>query len=240
MNVFEVATQLLWIVINVFIGFFIGLLLDIILPEKSRIKFQLKKKKFSKWLKNHSYVVGITSRLDFKPKIDKQKIDLDDVSTKLKQIFSAKKPSFKGTELYFKESDIDVIIQLSYGEPADEENEGEEQNLQVESLNITVNSKTKYRYIKNQIDDLRASLDKVEKDLIENLDLFPARRMLYVEMEDLEEFSEILENLKAKQITGVVKDSNVRFAYYKNKLTIEDTINSKTIEWFKNVIAYVG
>lgn len=97
-----------------------------------------------------------------------------------------------------------------------------------------------HRDLRNQIDDLRAILDEVEKLIIKNFNAYPSKRIIYVEIEYLEEFSEILENLKAEQITGTVKDSNAKFTYYKNKLTIEDSINSKTIQWFKDIIAYVG
>lgn len=229
----KVEIQLIWIIIASIISFFVGILLDILLPERYRIKFQLKKKKLSKWIKNPSYIIGLASRLDFK-----HDIGLNDVTAKLKQIFSAKKSTYKGTELHLKYTrspyDIDIIIQTAY-----EEGENEFM-LQAYSLNIMANSKTKYRDIKSQIDDLRAALEETEKEMIKHLDIFPARRILYAEIEYLEELSEILENLKAKQITGLVKDTNVKFTYHENTLTIEDTINSKTIEWFKNIISYVG
>jgi len=45
---------------------------------------------------------------------------------------------------------------------------------------------------------------------------------------------------KVEQITGIAKDFNAKFIYYKNKITIEDNINSKMLQWFKNIIAYVG
>jgi len=229
--------QLLWVIVTAIISFFIGLVMDIVLPEKYRIKFQLKKKKVSKWIKNPSYVIGLTSRLDLKQNIEIEKFKAD-----LKKIFSHKTPTLRGSEIHFKNSqseyDIDIILQ-----PAYEEYEEEEEDiitLQVYSLNITVNSKTKYRDIRNQIDDLRATLDETEKTIIKNFNAYPSRKVLYVEIGYLEEFSEILENLKAKQITGIVKDTDARFTYYGNRLTIENSINSKTIEWFKNIIAYVG
>lgn len=224
--------QVFWIIIGAIISFFIGLFLDIFLPEKYRIKFQLKKKKISKWLKNPSYVVGITSRLDLK-----RSIELEKFGTTLKELFSHKNPTARGSEIHFKNSqsknDVGIILQ-----PAYEENENG--TLLVCSLNITANSKTRYRDLRDQIEDLRAMLDETEKTTIKNFDAYPSRRTLYVEIEYLEELSEILENLKAKQITGFVKDTNAQFTYYKNRLTIEDTINSKTIQWFKDIIAYVG
>lgn len=225
--------QLFWMVIGAILSFFVGLFLDIFLPEKYRIKFQLKKKKLSKWIKNPSYLIGITSRLDFK-----DSAELNDVKKKLRQIFSGMKPTFKGTELHFRNSkpqyDIEIIIQLAYEEDQTEE------IIKVYSLNVTVDSKAKYRDMRSQIDDLRAALEETEKGLIRNFNLFPARRVLYTEIEYLEEFSEILENLSAKQISGIVKDTNVKFTYYENRLVIEDTINSRTIQWFKDIIAYVG
>lgn len=60
------------------------------------------------------------------------------------------------------------------------------------------------------------------------------------QIESLEEFSEILENLKAKRITGTIKNTNAKFVHFKNKLMIENLINFRTIEWFKDVIVYVG
>jgi len=228
--------ELLWTIVGSVLSFFIGLFLDIFLPEKYRIKFQLRKKKLSKWIKNPSYIVGISSRVDLK-----QNIELEKFKTALKKIFSSKHPTIRGSEIHFKNSqleyDVDIILQPAYEESRDDENEG---ILQVYSLNITTNSKVKYRDLRNQIDDLRATLDEVEKLIIKNFNAYPSKRILYVEIEYLEEFSEILENLKAEQITGTVKDSNVKFTYYRNKLTIEDTINSKTIQWFKDIIAYVG
>jgi len=110
----------------------------------------------------------------------------------------------------------------------------------VYSLNITVQSKVKYRDLKNQITDLGAELNEIEKLIIKNFNAYPSKKVLYVEIEHLEEFSEIQENLKVEQITGTVKDTNAKFAYYKNRLTIEDTINSRTIQWLKDAIAYMG
>jgi len=200
----SIGIQFLWLIVAAVMSFLVGLLLDIMLPEKYRIKFQLKKKKFSKWVKNPSYMIGITSRLDLK-----RSMDLDNTKAKLKQLFSSKDPTFRGTEIYFKslrsQYEIDVMIQLAY------EEEEREVSLQTYSLNLTVNSKAKYRHLRNQIDDLRASLDQTEKVLIKNLELFPARQTLFVEIEYLEKFSEILENLKAKQITGIVKDTDAKF-----------------------------
>lgn len=228
--------ELFWVIIGAILSFFVGLFLDIFLPEKYRIRFQLIKKKLSKWVKNPSYIVGISSRVDLK-----QNIELEKFKTTLKKIFSSKNPTIRGSEIHFKNShleyDVDIILQPAYEEGEDDESEG---ILQVYSLNVTTNSKVKYRDLRNQIDDLRATLDEVEKLIIKNFNAYPSKRVLYVEIEYLEEFSEILENLKAEQITGTVKDSNAKFTYYRNKLTIEDTINSKTIQWFKDIIAYVG
>lgn len=231
-----ILDNLFWIIMEVILSFFVGLFLDIFLPEKYRIKFQLKKKKLSKWIKNPSYTVGISSKIDLK-----QNIELEEFKTALKKIFSSKNPTIRGSEIHFKNShleyDVDIMLQPAYEEGEDVESEG---ILQVYSLNVTTNSKVKYRDLRNQIDDLRATLDEVEKLIIKNFDAYPSKRVLYAEIEYLEEFSEILENLKAEQITGTVKDSNTKFTYYRNKLTIEDTINSKTIQWFKDIIAYVG
>ncbi len=229
--------ELFWVIVGSILSFFIGLILDIFLPEKYRIKFQLKKKKLSKWIKNPSYVVGISSRVDLK-----QNMELEEFNTALKRIFFSKNPTIRGSEIHFKNSqyeyNVDVILQPAYEESdEEEENEG---ILQAYSLNITTNSKVKYRDLRNQIDNLRGVLDEVEKLITKNFNAYLSKRTLYVEIEYLEEFSEILENLKAEQITGTVKDSNAKFTYYKNKLTIEDTINSKTIQWFKDIIAYVG
>lgn len=47
--------ELLWVIIGAVLSFFVGLFLDIFLPERYRIKFQLRKKKLSKWIKNPSY-----------------------------------------------------------------------------------------------------------------------------------------------------------------------------------------
>jgi len=228
--------ELFWRIVEAILSFFVGYFLDIFLPEKYRIKFQLRKKKLSKWIKNPSYIVGISSRVDLK-----QNMELVKFKTALKNIFSSKNPTIRGSEIHFKNSQheygVDIILQPAYDESENDENEGV---LQVYSLNITTNSKVKYRDLRNQIDDLRATLDEVEKLVIKNFNAYPSRRGLYVELEFLEEFSEILENLKAEQITGTVKGSNAKFTYYRNKLTIEDTINSKTIQWFKDIIAYVG
>jgi len=228
--------ELFWVIVSAILSFFVGLFLDIILPEKYRIKFQLRKKKLSKWIKNPSYIVGISSRIDLK-----QNMELEKFKTALKKIFSSKNSTIRGSEIHFKNSqleyDVDIILQPAYEESRDDENVG---ILQVYSLNITTNSKVKYRDLRNQIDDLRATLDEVEKLIIKNFNAYPSKRILYMGIEYLEEFSEILENLKAEQITGTVKDSNAKFTYYRNKLTIEDNINSKTIQWFKDIIAYVG
>jgi len=228
--------ELFWASVGAILSFFVGLFLDIFLPERYRIKFQLRKKKLSKWIKNPSYIVGISSRVDLK-----QNMELEKFKTALKNIFSSKNPTIRGSEIHFKNSQleygVDIILQPAYEESEDDENEG---ILHVYSLNITTNSKVKYRDLRNQIDDLRATLDEVEKLIIKNFNAYPSKRVLYVEIEYLEEFSEILENLKAEQITGTVKDSNTKFTYYRNKLTIEDSINSKTIQWFKDIIAYVG
>ncbi len=228
--------NLFWIIVSAIISFFVGLFLDAFLPDKWRTKFQLQKKKFSKWRKNPSYIVGISSRIDLK-----QNIDLEEFKISLKKLFSSKNPTIRGSEILFKNSqseyDIDIILQPAYEESGDEEHGGV---LQVYSLNITTESKVKYRDLRNQIDDLRATLDGIEKIIIREFNAYPARRTLYVEIEYLEEFSEILENLKAKQIMGIVKDTNAQFTYYKNRLTIEGAINSKTIQWFKDIVAYVG
>lgn len=228
--------ELFWVIVGSILSFFIGLFLDIFLPEKYRVKFQLRKKKLSKWIKNPSYIVGFSSRIDLK-----QNMELEEFKTALERIFSYKHPTRRGSEIHFKNSlleyNVDVILQPAYEESEDEENEG---ILQVYSLNVTTNSKVKYRDLRNQMDDLRATLDDVEKLIIKNFNAYPSKKVLYVEIEYLEEFSEVLENLKAEQITGTVKDSNAKFTYYRNKLTIEDTINSRTIQWFKDIIAYVG
>lgn len=228
--------ELFWAFVGAILSFFVGLFLDVFLPEKYRIKFQLRKKKLSKWIKNPPYIVGISSRIDLK-----QNIELEKFKIALKKILSSKNPTIKGSEIRFENSqleyDVKIILQPAYEESEDEENEG---RLQVYSLNITTNSRVKYRDLRSQIDDLRATLDEVEKLIIKNFNAYPSKRVLYVEIEYLEEFSEILENLKAEQITGTVKDSNAKFTYYRNKLTIEDTLNSKTIQWFKDIVAYVG
>jgi len=228
--------DIFWIVVGGIISFFIGLFLDVFLPEKLRIKFQLLKKKLSKWVKNPSYIIGISSRVDLK-----QNIELEKFKVELKRIFSSKNPTIRGSEIHFKNSqpeyDVDIILQPFYEEIEDEKSEVV---LEVNSLDITANSKTKYRDLKNQLDDLRSILDEIERLVIKSFNAYPSRRTIYVEIEYLEELSEILENLKAKQITGIVKDTDARFTYYGNRLTIEDTINSKTIQWFKDIIAYVG
>ncbi len=228
--------ELFWVIVGSILSFFIGLILDVFLPEKYRIKFQLKKKKLSKWIKNPSYNVGISSRVDLK-----QEMELEEFNTVLKRIFSSENPMIRGSEIHFKNSqyeyNVDVILQPAYEESDEEENKSIPQAY---SLNITTNSKVKYRDLRNQIDNLRAILDEVEKLITKNFNAYLSKRTLYVEIEYLEEFSEILENLKAEQITGTVKYSNAKFTYYKNKLTIEDTIDSKTIQWFKDIIAYVG
>jgi len=225
--------EFFWTIIGSVLSFFIGLFLDIFLPEKYRIKFQLRKKKLSKWIRNPPYIVGISSRVDLK-----QNMELEKFKAALKKIFSSKNPTIRGSEIHFRnfqfEYDVDIILQPAY------EGSEDEGTLQVYSLNITTNSKVKYRDLRNQIDDLRATLDEVEKLIIKNFNAYPSKRVLYVEIEYLEEFSEILENLKAEQITGTVKDSNAKFTYCRNELKIEDTINSKTIQWFKDIIAYVG
>lgn len=230
------VNNLFWIVVSAIISFFVGLFLDAFLPEKWRIKFQLKKKKLSKWLRNPSYIIGISSRVDLK-----QNIELEKFKITLKNFFSSKDPTIRGSEIHFKnsQSEYDVNIKL---QPAYEESEDEELGgvLQVYSLNITTESKVKYRDLRNQIDDLRAILDDIEKIIIKYFDAYLAKRILYIEIEHLEEFSEILENLKAKQIEGIIKYTNAKFVYYNNRLTIENTINSKTIQWFKDIIAYVG
>lgn len=186
--------ELFWVIVGSILSFFVGLFLDIFLPEKYRIKFQLRKKKLSKWIKNPSYIVGISSRVDLK-----QNMELEEFKTALKRIFSSKNPTIRGSEIHFKNSqleyNVDVILQPAYEESEDEENEG---MLQVYSLNVTTNSKVKYRDLRNQIDDLRATLDDVEKLIIKNFNAYPSKRLLYVEIEYLEEFSEILENLKAE------------------------------------------
>ena len=228
--------NLFWIIISAIISFFVGLFLDAFLPEKWRIRLQLKKKKFSKWFKNPSYIIGISSRVDLK-----QNIELEKFKITFKNCFASNNPTIRGSEIHFinfqSEYDVNIMLQPAYEESEDEELGGV---LQVYSLNITTESKVKYRDLRNQIDDLRAILDDIEKTIIKYFDAYVAKRILYVEIEHLEEFSEILENLKAKQIEGIVKDTNIKFAYYDNKLTIEDTVNSKTIQWFKDIIAYMG
>ncbi|UCH96125.1 MAG: hypothetical protein JSV88_04525 [Candidatus Aminicenantes bacterium] len=223
----NIAIEILWIII----AFFIGALLEVLLPEKYRMKFQLRKKMISKWIKNPTYRIGISSRMDFK-----QSMDLQNTTTRLRQIFANKSPTTRGNEIHFTNSQYryDAYMKI---QPAYHQNED---ILEVFSLNITSDSQTRYRNIITQIIDLIDSLDETERELIRNLDLFPAGRTLYVEIEYLEEFSEILENLSAQQIEGSLKEADTRFVYYGNRLTIEDSLNSTSIEWFKNVIAYVG
>lgn len=229
----NIGLQIFWIVISAIISFFVGFIIDILLPEKYRIKILLKKKKLSKFIKNPSYIIGEISRLDFKENIARNII-----INKLVEIFEKDKPTFKGTELYLKNSEyqynIDIIIQLDYYE-----NEIENV-LEVGGILITANSKFKYRDMRNLIDDLGATLTEVEKKIIRNFNVFPSKKSLFAEIESLEEFSDILEKLKAEQITGIIKNTNTKFAYYNKRLNIEGMINSKTIEWFKDIVAYVG
>lgn len=228
-----IGVEILWITIAAVISFFIGILLDVFLPGQFRVRVQLLKKKLSRWRENPAYGIGIASRLDFK-----EERELQETERTLQQIFAKKGPTKRGGEIHFKNAqhryDANIKIQLAF-------DEDEDQGIfRVYSINITADSKTSYREIRNQIDDLRSSLDEVEKELIRNLDLLIARRLLYVETENLKELSDILENLEANQVTGIVKGTNVKFAYYGNRLTIEDTIDSTTLQWFKNIIAYVG
>lgn len=232
---------LFWMVVVPLISFFIGLTVDIILPPNYRVKFQLRKKKLWKWVNNSPYVVGMTSRLDFK-----RSIGLQEGYEGVKRIFNNKNPSYKGTDIYLKDNrsqyDIDKIVQFVYGppevDPHEENPPGEEQFI-VNAIHVTASSKVKYKDLRNQIEDIWASVGDAERDLIENFSLFPAKRTLYIEVENLEEFSGIFENLKADEVTGVIKDSNIRFAYYGNRLTVENTIDSRVVEWFKNIVAYV-
>ena len=117
------VNELFWWVIGAVLSFFVGLFLDIFLPEKYRIKFQLRKKKLSKWIKNPSYIVGISSRVDLK-----QNAELEEFKTTLKKVFSSMNPTIRGSEIHFKntqpEYDVDIILQPAYEESEDEENEG--------------------------------------------------------------------------------------------------------------------
>ena len=84
--------------------------------------------------------------------------------------------------MFNSQSEYDVNIML---QPAYEESENEDLSgaLQVYSLNITTESKVKYRDLRNQIDDLRAILDNIEKTIIKYFDAYVAKRILYVEIE---------------------------------------------------------
>jgi hypothetical protein len=206
---------------------------EVFLPERLRIWFTLRKKFVSKWLRNPSYTIGITARLDCK-----EPLELDAAKTTIRELFSVRSLTMRGTELHFQENigtgQINTALQLAYDE---NKSRG---RLDVYSINITVESQTKYRDIRTRIEDLRASLSSSEGVLLKALSLFPAKRALYIEVERLEEFSEWLENLEAQQISGKLKNAEAEFVYHDRRLVIEDTINSATIKWLKNIVAHVG
>src|SRR5438046_2538105 len=101
------------------LSFIAGVLLsqiaEIFLPERVRIWFALKKKLLSKWLRNPSYTIGITSRLDYK-----EALDLETVQARLRDLYSMRSPTARGTELHFQESvgkiQINTKIQPAYEE----------------------------------------------------------------------------------------------------------------------------
>jgi hypothetical protein len=214
-------------------GALLSQLAEVFLPERVRIWFALKKKMLSKWIRNPSYTVGITARLDCR-----ESLELDGARRRLQDLFGARGLTGSGTDLHFREkvgaAQINTKMQLAYDEDKKKE------RLSVFSINVTVDVEAKYREIRKRIEDLRASLSAAEGVLIKELAVFPAKRALYIEVERLEEFSEWLENLEAQQITGKMKNADAEFAYYDKRLVVEDGINSATITWLKRIVTHVG
>ena len=225
----DIFWQLFWIIIGCFIGF----LIDIVTPEKIRIKILLFKKKLSKWVKNQFYNIGFSTRFELK-----RKFDLDTIYEKLKEIFKNRNPSFRGTEIHFDvkefKYEMNVKIQLDYSDIESEE------VIMVEDLLITIESFTKYRELKNFLFDLIEAIQNINSEITNSFDIIYRKKTLFVKINGVKEFSEILQNLKAQQITGIIRESDVKFVYFDNKLTIEDSTDSKSINWLKDIIAYVG
>jgi len=214
-------------------GAILSQLVEIFLPERIRIAFALRKKLLSKWFRNPSYTIGITSLLEFK-----EPLELTVGQARLRELYSSHNPTGTGTELHFQEivghAQINTKIQLSY-----EENK-QLGVLALFSINITVDVQAQYRDIRSRIEDLRAALSAAETVPLKSFSVFPAKRALYIEVDRLEEFSEWLENLEAQQISGKLKNAEAEFVYHDRRLVIEDTINSATISWLKNILAHVG
>jgi len=99
--------ELFWAVIGPILSFLIGLFIDILLPDRYRVKFQLIKRKMSKWIYNHSYIVGISSRVDLKQNEELEKFKAD-----LKDIFFSENPTIRGLEIHFKNSMYSISIML--------------------------------------------------------------------------------------------------------------------------------
>jgi hypothetical protein len=214
-------------------GALLSQFVEIFLPERVRIWFLLKKKLAGKWVRNPSYVIGITALLNFR-----ERAPLDEVQRQMKGLFSSRGASIAGTELHFREATahthINARIQLAY----DEDKQGAA--LAVYGLNATVDVQARYREIRDRIEDLRGALSNIEGALVKEFAVFPSKRALYIEVDRLEEFSEWLENLEAQQITGKIKNADAEFQYHDRRLVIEDTINAATITWLKKIVAHVG
>jgi hypothetical protein len=208
-------------------------LVIIFLPEKIRVTFTLWQKVASKVVRNPAYTIGITARLDCK-----EPMDLEEAKRQLADTYRARQVTSAGTELNFRElvpgGQLNIKIQLAY------EEDRTNNRLSVFSFNVTVDSHTRYRQIRDRIEDIRSALASAENALLKTFQLYPAKRALYIEVERLAEFSEWLRNLEAQQITGKIKNAEAEFHYYERRLVVEDTINSATIKWLKNIVAHVG
>jgi hypothetical protein len=206
----------------------------IFLPERIRVWFALREKLLSKWIRNPSYTVGITTRLDCR-----QPIEVEAAKKQIKALYRDHDLTTAGTDLHFQDKAArgytNTRIQFAY-----EADKRHDNDLMLYSINVTVEAQTRYRAIRDSIEDLRAALSSAEDVLIRGLACFAGKRALYIEVARLEEFSEWLENLQATQITGKIKNIEAEFAYHDNRLVIEDTINSATLAWLKNIVAHVG
>ncbi len=221
------------LVAGAILGAFASVSLELFLPDRMRLRLSMMRKLLSKFVWNPSYLIGITSRLDCK-----KALPLDAATQKVFELFAANNITRAGSELHFQKAvakgQIDAKIQFGYDENP------ETQTLLVESITVTVQTLAPYRSINARIEDLRAVLSSVEDPLVRELSVFAAKRELYIEVARLEEFSEWLENLEARQITGKIRNLDAEFSYYENRLVIEDTIDSATINWLKHIVVHVG
>ncbi len=176
----------------------------------------------------------------------RRNIELEEAKTKLLNIFSKAHQNYEVSELHYdahelhfnirrKKYEVFVKIQPDYSLNDTEESQ------EVLSFNITARLKTRYKELKDRINDLKVELDdNVERELRNNFECEVKSKTLYVETEKLAGFLETLNNLKTTQIEGEIKDSTSKFVFYDNKIKINNQLDTTAINWLKDTITYIG